>query len=148
MGAIEKLNLLIYIAIFLVGIITWSLIGHKKLVKALNRLKESRPHLDRDHYVKSFKEKGINENLIQLTYDEITSYPGLKNFPIYPEDDLVKDYEIDPEDLEDSIKVILNNMNALNPSESEYEKVNKEYENKALTVEYIFRLYEEQLNNE
>lgn len=117
-----------------------------KLIRKLIRLGGQREHITKDEYVDILVKKGFNKAHIKLAYNEISAYLP-EYFLIHPDDDLYEDYEIDPEDLSDTIMGMCTTLEISTPPQSNIDILNKEYDDNPFTVAYILKFMTLQ-NNE
>jgi hypothetical protein len=109
----------------------------RKLINLMN----SRPAFSKDDYIAHFKHDGVDELLISTIYNQILLYFGIKNFQLYPDDDLYKLYEISPDDLSIIIENVFKELNSQLPEQKYFDILNEQYNDKPMTIEYIIEIY-------
>lgn len=124
--------------ILLIPIAIWIIyVDNKKYTKKLKTLANSRPALTKEQYLLAFTSIGYNESHVEVIYDEIKSYMHYKWFFIYPEDDFYRDYEIDPEDLDDMVVEMYNKLSLTFP---EQHVINAFYERRSNKMDTLYLL--------
>ena len=122
----------------LVPLFLWFIIkGNKDYKEKLERLVASRPPLTKNEYVGYFVKEGYEKERVEAIYEEIISYINYDWFLLYPEDDFYKDYEIDPEDLEDCLAKIYKRLGLNFPNE---QKVSAFYKQRSENINTLYFL--------
>ncbi len=110
---------------------------NKKWKTRLTNIFNSREKLSREDFVKVLVSKGYKQESVEVVYENIATYlPQSINISMYPDDDLINDYDIDNEDLEDIIKKIFKKLNSPIPDRKS-QRIFYEENGTKLTLERI-----------
>ena len=121
---------------------------NKRWVKKLIALKETRHVMSREEFIREMSIKGHEIEVIISVYDNTRKYlPKNQAISIHPDDDLLKDYDIDAEDLSEMIIApCLRQFNLKYPSHSQQDMFDEKY-GSDFTVERFIQFVEYFKNN-
>ena len=137
---------IIIIIILIVSIVIYSIIKNSVTEDNLKDINNKRPILSRLEYIEIFEKKGFDRSHIEVVYDEIKKFLSIKNFSMYPEDDLHKQYGINDLDDVEIIHSIFKKLNVRLISEKEIKVINEKFD--YFSVEYILTALQIVANND
>ena len=133
------MNWIIAILTAIAILILYAYLMDKKWREKLKRLNHSRPKLSEAEYIEKLVSKGYSRNEIEVAYYAIQHYIGNPDFSLYPDDDIYKTCEIDPEDYEDLIAEIFNMLGRPLPEQERIDALSIKYQ-KDMKVDYVLEL--------
>jgi len=120
---------------------------NKNWIKKLHSISHGREVLAYDQLLSQLIAKGYLESTIELVYNSILDYlPEVNDFSMYPNDNLIEDYEIDNEDLEDILESIFRTKKLKYPSRAEQAQFYHDF-GKDLTLERMIQFVDVLGNN-
>lgn len=121
---------------------------HSNWKKKINALFNSRPVVSAEEFLNMMVIRGHDSEIVKIVYQEISNYlPKVKVLSIYPDDNLIEDYDIDHEDIEDIVVRIMEKNKINIPSEIQQEEFYNKY-GEQLTMEKIIQLVEFAINKQ
>ena len=133
MGWYFFIGFIIVIAIFYV------VIENRDYEQKLKNLSEKRPNKSKEEYVEYFLKKGYKEEHIEAIHSEISGFVAFSGFTIHPDDDLISDYELDHQAIEEILMFASKTVRSSKLEEGTILKLNEKY-SKKLTAEYFLEL--------
>ena len=116
-----------FIGLVVVVFIFYTIVGNRDHKNKLKKLSESRPQISKEEYIEYYSQKGYRKEYIEEVYDHIENYISYEWFSMHPEDNLLEDYEIDHEDLEDILMEILKKNKLKLPEKDTIERLSEKY---------------------
>jgi hypothetical protein len=123
------IGFLIFVLV-IVGIIRTRDLKHK-----LQKQGSSRPVMSKQAYLNYFEEKGYDRQHVDLVYEEIKTFVDFEGFSMYPNDNLIFDYEIE---IDDFYKSIFKKLDLQKPENEVFEEL--EYDYNEQTAEFILKV--------
>lgn len=106
----------------------------------LEFLFNSRPYLSKVAFIDMMVAKGYDSKAITAIYDHLVDYlpKNLSSVSIYPDDEILTDYDIDDEDLGDIIESVIKSLKAKMPPQKRQIEFYNQYGNN-VTVERMIQ---------
>ncbi|UKN03761.1 hypothetical protein K6119_09690 [Paracrocinitomix mangrovi] len=133
------MNTYIFIGLLITTFVFATIIWNKRHRQKLRKLADSRPVKSKEDYISFYIQKDYPKEYIEAVYDAVQTYVKHDWFSMYPEDDLINDYDIDHEDLEESLMSVLKKKNLTLPDKSKLDFLNEKYADK-LTAEHLIEV--------
>ena len=129
------MNFYILAGVVFVVLIFVSVIRYRDTKNKLAKIADNRIPMEPEDFVAHFVSKGYRKEIVLRVREEVSVYLGLDWFSIHPEDDLVKDLDIDVEDLEDIVRKIAVEFGLGTISHEDNMALNEEFD--GVTTEYV-----------
>jgi hypothetical protein len=97
----------IVVAAFLIAIAAWSVVSNRRMDARLTRLASQRAGIAEQDFVRYFEAQRIPAHVSDAVRRSVRDWIGKRTFPVLPQDDLLRVYELDDEETGDIILALL-----------------------------------------